>query len=302
MQNQNKGILYGTSAYVLWGFLPIYWKLLDSAGAEIVLAHRFIWALVFMILFIIFTRRLSSFKKEWQQIIQHKKTIVIISAAAVIISLNWFTFIWAVQEDHVIQASLGYYINPLVSVLLGVLFLKEKLSPAQILSFLLAGIAVTYLTVSYGVFPWVSLILAFTFAFYGLLKKIVHISAVFSLTIETAIITPLALIYLIIFRSNLGFIHGSISMNVLLILAGVATAVPLLLFGSSVQLIPLSMVGFLQYIAPTIMLVMGVFLYGEPFSLAHLITFVLIWISLILYMASTFRSKKKIYKTQQTIN
>src|SRR5690625_1622634 len=226
--------------------------------------------------------------------------MLIITSASIIISLNWLTFIWAVQAGYVIQTSLGYYINPLVSVLLGVLFLKEKLSHAQILSIIIAGGAVIFLTFSYGVFPWISLLLAFTFAIYGLLKKIVHISAVFSLAIETLLITPVALTYLlVIYRSNLGFIQGEMSMNLLLILAGAATAIPLLLFGISVQFIPLSMAGILQYIAPTIMLFLGVFLYGEHFTLAHLITFVLIWISLIIFMVSSFKSKDESDKIQE---
>jgi|SRR5690625_1557832 len=304
MQDRNKGILYGVSAYLLWGFLPIYWKLLDNSGADVVLAHRIIWSFAFMTFFILFTGRTVEFISELKRIIKNRKTMVIITSASLIISLNWLTFIWAVQSGYVIQTSLGYYINPLVSVLLAVLFLKEQLSHAQIISFIIAGVAVTFLTFSYGVFPWISLLLAFTFAIYGLLKKIVRISAVFSLAIETLLVTPIALIYLlVVYRSNLGFIQGSISMNVLLVLAGAATAIPLLLFGSSVQFIPLSMAGILQYIAPTIMLFIGVFLYGEHFSLAHLITFVLIWISLIIYMVSSFKMRKKSHNMhEQSVN
>ncbi|MEI3604294.1 EamA family transporter RarD [Pseudogracilibacillus sp. SE30717A] len=293
-QNIKKGVLYGLGAYLLWGFLPIYWKLLESASAEVVLAHRIIWSFVFMILFITITKRLKSFIKECKRILRHKRTILIISAASLIISANWLIFIWAVQAGYVIQTSLGYYINPLMSVLLGVLFLKEKLSPAQIISFLLAGIGVVYLTISYGVFPWISLSLAITFAVYGLLKKIVHLSSTFSLAIETLIVTPVALIYLLsMYGVNLGFVNGSAGTNGLLMISGIATAVPLLLFGSSVQFIPLSMVGFLQYIAPTIMLFIGVFLFGEEFTSAHLFTFSLIWISLILYMSTSIQKREK---------
>src|SRR5690625_2196218 len=176
MQNRNKGILYGVSAYLLWGFLPIYWKLLDNSGADVVLAHRIIWSFAFMSVFILVTGRTTDFMSELKRIIKNKKTMLIITSASIIISLNWLTFIWAVQAGYVIQTSLGYYINPLVSVLLGVLFLKEKLSHAHILSIIIAGGAVIFLTFSYGVFPWISLLLAFPFAIYGLLKKIVHLS------------------------------------------------------------------------------------------------------------------------------
>lgn len=298
MQEQNikKGIFYGISAYVIWGFLPIYWKLLERASADVVLAHRIIWSFVFMIIFIVVTKQLTTFMKELKKILHHKRTLFIITSASLIISANWLIFIWAVQAERVVQASLGYYINPLMSVLLGVLFLKEKLSPAQIISFILAGIGVLYLTISYGVFPWISLALAITFAVYGLLKKVVHISSTFSLAIETLIVTPIALLYLLVmFGGNLGFVNGagSVSVNLLLMAAGIATAIPLMLFGSSVQFIPLSMVGFLQYIAPTIMLFIGVFLNGEAFTSAHLFTFSLIWISLILYMSSSLQHKKK---------
>lgn len=298
MQEQNikKGIFYGISAYVIWGFLPIYWKLLERASADVVLAHRIIWSFVFMIIFIVVTKQLTTFMKELKKILHHKRTLFIITSASLIISTNWLIFIWAVQAERVVQASLGYYINPLMSVLLGVLFLKEKLSPAQIISFILAGIGVLYLTISYGVFPWISLALAITFAVYGLLKKVVHISSTFSLAIETLIVTPIALLYLLVmFGGNLGFVNGagSVSVNLLLMAAGIATAIPLMLFGSSVQFIPLSMVGFLQYIAPTIMLFIGVFLNGEAFTSAHLFTFSLIWISLILYMSSSLQHKKK---------
>lgn len=292
-QNIKKGIFLGASAYLIWGFLPIYWKFLESASAGAVLAHRIIWSFVFMLILIAATKQMPAFLNELKKILRHKKTLFIIASASIVISFNWLIFIWAVHEEHVIQVSLGYYINPLMSVLLGVIFLKEKLSPAQIVSFLLAGIGVLYLTASYGVFPWVSLGLASTFALYGLLKKIVHISSTFSLAIETLLITPIALSYLIfMFGGSLGFSNGSTSINLLLLGAGVATAVPLLLFGSSVQHIPLSMAGFLQYIAPTIMLFIGVFLYGEEFTSAHLFTFSLIWVSLILYMASPLKSRK----------
>lgn len=296
MQDTNikKGIFFGLTAYILWGFLPIYWKLLGDTHAGAVLAHRIIWSFVFMIIFIILTKRSKAFLLECKQILHQKKTLLIITTASFVISCNWLLFIWAVQQEYVIQVSLGYYINPLVSILLGIIFLKEKLSKAQILSCILAGIGVLYLTFSYGVFPWISLALAITFALYGLLKKIVHISSIFSLAIETFIVMPFALTYLIVmFGGQLGFGNETMGMNMLLIISGVATAVPLLLFGSSVQFIPLSMVGFLQYIAPTIMLFIGVFLYGEVFTKAHLFTFTLIWISLLLYMTTSLKPRKK---------
>ena len=294
MGQQKQGIFYGIFAYVLWGVLPVYWKLLDTTGADIVLAHRIIWSFVFMLVFILATKRWAAFITEWKRIIRNRKTFLTISSASLVISLNWLIFIWAVQHDYVVQASLGYYINPLVSVLFAVIFLKESLSKLQTFSFIVAGIGVLYLTMNYGVFPWVSLMLAFSFASYGLLKKIASLDATFSLAIETLVVTPVALLYLWATAGiSLGFSEEHVSIITLLIGAGVATAIPLLLFGSAVLYIPLSMVGFLQYIAPTFMLLLGVFLYNEPFTQAHIITFTLIWVSLVMYMFSSFQQHKK---------
>ncbi|MBO1002119.1 EamA family transporter RarD [Pseudogracilibacillus auburnensis] len=300
-RNIKRGITFGVSAYFIWGLLPMYWKLLEETRADAVLAHRIIWSFVFMTAFIIVSKKGKSFILECKRLVQNKKTLLIITTASIIISLNWLIFIWAVQQELVIQVSLGYYINPLMSVLLGVLFLKEKLSKAQTLSCILAAIGVIYLTFFFGVFPWISLLLAITFALYGLLKKIVNIDSAFSLTIETFIVTPIALIYLLsVFGVHFGFNHISLSTDILLITAGIATAVPLLLFGNAVLHLPLSMAGILQYIAPTIMLFIGVFLYGEVFTYAHFVTFTLIWISLILYMSTSLKFKKD-KKTKQKL-
>lgn len=290
------GIIYTASAYLLWGFLPIYWKLIQEVPAGEILAHRIIWSFLFMVAVILVMRKGKAFIKECKLIIHDKRKLIGITLASVMISINWLTYIWAVNSDHVIQASLGYYINPLVSILLGIIVLNETLTRRQLLSFILAGIGVTYLTISYGVFPWVALLLAFSFGFYGLLKKMVDIGAMFGLAIETMIVTPLALFYVPIFTENT-FVKGDIlsNTNLLLIGAGIVTAIPLLLFASGAKKIPLSMVGFLQYIAPTIMLVLGIFVYHETFSTSHLVSFMLIWIALIIYMGSAHRrpSRKK---------
>lgn len=289
------GMFTGISAYLIWGLLPIYWKLLDYYGADIVFSHRIIWSFVFMIFLLIFTKQFTLFLKECKSIFANKKSIFIMMAIATLISINWLTFIWAVQNDYVIQASLGYYINPLVNILLGVVVLKERLSTAQTISCILAFIGVTFLTISYGVFPWISLVLAFSFGLYGLLKKIANIHSMYSLAIETTLILPFILIYLTYtYDFKLAMNFDLFGQNMLLLFSGVATAVPLLLFGSAVRYLTFSMVGFLQYLAPTIMLFIGVFLYNEPFTYAHFITFLLIWIALIIYMASTFQLGKRL--------
>lgn len=289
-KEEKLGIVYMTTAYLLWGFLPIYWKLVDDVSAGEILAHRIVWSFVFMLIIVSFVQKWPAFIKELKAILMDKGKWIGITSASIIISVNWLLFIWAVTNEHVVQASLGYYINPLVSILLGIVVLKERLTKGQLISFVVAGLGVLNLTISFGVFPWVSISLAITFGLYGLLKKTVDISAMFGLTIETMIVAPIAAIYLFALP-NASFTVDQVfsSLNLLLIGTGVATAVPLLLFASGAKQIPLSMVGFLQYIAPTLMLVLGVFLYQETFSSAHLVSFALIWVALIIYMGSAHR-------------
>lgn len=282
------GIFYALIAYLLWGFLPIYWKTLDEVSSGTVLAHRVIWSFVFLSLLIVLTNQTKPFIQSATLILKSKKTLLILFTASIVISLNWLTFIWAVQNDFVIQTSLGYYINPLISVVMGIVFLKERLSLAQVLAVGLVAISVLFLTFSYGVFPWVSLILAFSFATYGLLKKFITINSIYSLTIETLFVTPIALLFLIFFnQASANFTELPTLIMILLIGAGVATAVPLILFGKAVQELSLSFIGILQYLAPTIMLLLGIFLYDEVFSTAHLVSFILIWIALAIYIASS---------------
>ncbi|WP_053218001.1 EamA family transporter RarD [Virgibacillus senegalensis] len=289
MENKDfkAGVLYTSAAYILWGFLPIYWKLVQDVPAGEILAHRIVWSFVFMALLLSFLKKWRPFILESKQIIRDKQKLIGITLASVVISINWLVFIWAVNSDHVVQASLGYYINPLISIILGMVVLKEKLTKWQLVSFLLAAAGVVNLTVSFGVFPWVSILLALSFGLYGLLKKTVAISAMFGLAIETLIVTPIALVYLVGVQTAAGSSPDLVSPTTgLLILSGVATAVPLLLFASGAQRIPLSMVGFLQYFAPTLMLFIGVFLYDETFTHAHLVSFTCIWAALAIYTIS----------------
>ncbi|WP_077623545.1 EamA family transporter RarD [Sediminibacillus massiliensis] len=290
VQDQKAGIILTAASYILWGFLPIYWKLVQEIPAGEILAHRIIWSFVFMIALLLVLRKVPAFFQETKIIWKDKKKLLGITLASLVISLNWLLYIWAVNSDHVIQASLGYYINPLISILLGMAVLKEKLTKWQLISFSLAAIGVVNLTVNFGVFPWLSIMLALSFGIYGLLKKTVKISAMFGLTIETLIVSPIALIYLSIVQVGGGSTYElNGTLMALLIGGGVATAVPLLLFASGAMRIPLSMVGFLQYIAPTLMLVIGVFLYNEPFTRAHMISFICIWTALTIYTVSRMK-------------
>lgn len=287
-KQQAAGIASGAGAYLLWGILPLYWKLVSEVPSEAVLAHRIIWSFVFMIIIFLVMGKVSSLWKDFISISKQPKKMISISFASLFISINWFAFIWAVNHDHVIQTSLGYYINPLISVLLGILFLKERLSFWQFISVLLATIGVLNLVFQFGEIPWVSLILAMSFGFYGLLKKTAKIGAMVGLTIETMMITPFALAYLALTTNGIGEALYTSDINLMLLLlgAGVITAVPLLLFATGANRISLSLIGFLQYIAPTLMLIQGVFLYGEPFTTAHAISFSLIWIALLIFTLS----------------
>ncbi len=294
--DQVLGGMAAAGAYFLWGVMPIYWKLINGASAGEVLANRIVWSFIFMLIVILVTRSMPRLSSDIRKLFGEPKRLLIIIAASFAISINWYIFIWSVANGHVVQASLGYYINPLLSVLLGVIFLKEKLSMWQITSFVLALIGVLIMTFQAGVFPWISLTLALSFGLYGLLKKTVRLSAMTGLTIETSIVTPIALIYLFFFDAHAGnsFTFDKPGLMLLLMGAGVITAVPLLLFAAGANRISLAMVGFFQYIAPTIMLILGTLLYHEPFDNSRLFSFILIWISLVLFTLARTKGFKQL--------
>lgn len=286
------GVVCAGLSYILWGILPLFWKLVDDVPAGEILAHRIVWSLVFMLLILAALRKIPSFTIELKGLLKNRKRLIGISLASIFISINWGLYIWAVNADRVIEASLGYYINPLVSILLAVIVLKEKLSGLQTLSIILAGAGVLVLTFSFGTFPWVAIMLALSFAFYGLIKKMVQVGALVGLAIETLLITPFALLFLSYVHgvsSGGGAFGGEVAVTLLLLLSGVVTAVPLLLFASGAKRIPLSMVGLLQYFAPTIKLIMGVYLFHEPFTDAHLVAFMCIWVALGIYTYTLMR-------------
>ncbi|MDG5471075.1 EamA family transporter RarD [Jeotgalibacillus sp. ET6] len=292
MENEEKkGIFFAAFAYALWGLLPIYWKFLSDVSPDEILANRVFWSFWFMMVLLAATGNLRAFKVEGLSLLKKKKRLLALFAASALISLNWFFYIWAVNTNQMVEASLGYYINPLVSVLLGVIVLKEVLSKAQVISFILALIGVLIITISYGVFPWIAFTLAFSFGLYGLVKKMIKVDPAIGLTLETLTIMPAALIYMgfLFQNSSPALFAGNWNIDLLLIGAGAATAVPLLFFAKGAQKIPLYMIGFLQYIAPTLTLILGIFIYNEPFTLIDLISFVFIWSSLTLFTFS--RSK-----------
>lgn len=283
-----QGVLYAGLSYLIWGILPVYWKLLEHVNAEDILANRIFWSFVFMMVVLFFSKKIGDLFLVLKGFKQNRKEMYALIIASLLISTNWFIYIWAVNQHHMIEASLGYYINPLVSVLLGVIFLKEKLSPAQYVSFIIAGIGVLILGISYGKFPWISIVLAFSFGVYGLAKKMIKVDSAVGLTLETMVVTPFALAYMVFlfFNGEHALFAGSVTTNLLLVGAGAATALPLLYFAKGAQKIPLSMLGLLQYIAPTITLLLGVLVYGEQFTKHHLQAFIFIWSALTIYTIS----------------
>ncbi len=299
MKEYTKGAFATISAYILWGLLPVYWKSVQAVSPDRMIAHRIIWSFMFLFMLLLVRRQLPQIKIT----ISIPGQLKILTAASVILTLNWLTFIYAVSSGQVIAGSLGYYMSPLLSIALGVIYYKEKFKTSQILAIGLAAAGVIVITVSAGKFPWLSLILALTFGLYGLLKKKTLADSAAGLVIETGLIAPLALLYLIIMPAP-GLVSvseaasgpsmpqaGSLWLMILVSLAGIVTAVPLMLFSYGARKLDLSMIGFMQYIAPTLMLVLGVFAYDEPFTVAHAICFTLIWSGLILYTSTWFRFK-----------
>lgn len=285
MQTQQQGALWVFAAYVMWGFMPIYWKTLHHVSSEEILVNRIIWAFLLTVLALLVAGQGKKLVTDLKELWVTQKQFWSLCAASLLVTINWFTYIWSVNHDFIVQASLGYYINPLVSVLLGILFLKESLSRNQKVAFVLAAVGVTILTFHYGVFPWISFVLAITFALYGLIKKQIKLDATRGLAIETAFTVPIALIaYGWIFSTGDAVILDTDPLTVvLLILTGIATALPLVFFAKGVPSIPLYVTGFLQYIAPTMMLIIGVAIYGETFGKFEWLSFAFIWIALLVF-------------------
>ncbi len=277
----NKGILAGIGAYTMWGLFPIYWRLLEQDPAIEILAHRMVWSLVFV-------AAILAFQKEWRwlgEVLRNRRVVVIYTLAAILLAFNWYIYIWAVNAGYVVEASLGYFINPLVNFLFGVIFLGEKLRIGQVAAVVLAGLGVVYLTVSYGSLPWISLALAMTFGSYTLIKKTAALESMHGFSLETLVLFLPALAYLL-YRNASGvgaFGHQRLLITLLLAMAGPVTAIPLLLFGYSARKIPLSMLSFIQYITPTMQFLLGVFVYFEPFPKARLVGFCIIWLALLVY-------------------
>jgi chloramphenicol-sensitive protein RarD len=276
----------------MWGFFPIYWKLLVDVPADQILAHRMVWSL-FFVLSILLTQR--NWGPLWAAF-KSPRVVLVYLLAACLLAVNWLTYIWGVNQGFVIETSLGYFINPLVSVLLGVVFLREKLRLGQWIPVGLAFLGVLYLTISYRTLPWIALVLAFSFGLYGWLKKISPLNSLHSLALETALMFLPSLAYLLWVEAQGqgSFGHASLPTNLLLAFTGVVTAVPLLLFGAGARLIPLSLIGLLQYIAPTLQFLLGVLVYHEPFTPQRLVGFGIIWLALVIYTTEGVLSRRRL--------
>ncbi|HSL28595.1 MAG TPA: EamA family transporter RarD [Anaerolineales bacterium] len=286
----NRGIINGLAAYSLWGFFPIYWKLLQGVPALQVIGHRIAWSFILLIAVILLTRQWKTFYAA----VQSPRTIAIYSIAAVLLSINWLIYVWGVNAGFIVETSLGYFINPLISVLLGVIFLRERLRTMQWVPVGLAATGVLYLTLAYARPPWIALSLAFSFGIYGLVKKLAPLGSLYGLTLETALVFPIALLYLTFvgFAGTGSFLEQGALTDLLLIGTGAVTSIPLLMFASAARQIPLTMIGILQYIAPTIQFLIGIFLYHEPFDQSRLIGFGLVWIALITFWVENYLASR----------
>ena len=283
-----QGIFYAVLAYLSWGVLPLFWKHLDTIPAVDILAHRILWSSVFTLAICLLMKR-----HELRKYFSDLKSVFRLAVTGILVSTNWGVYIYAVNSGQIVEASLGYFINPLVCIVLGMVFLGEKLNKTQLAAFLLAMAGVAYLTINYGHFPWIALVLALSFGVYGLMKKQMNYDSMSALAVETTLVAPLALGYLAFGASGAAitlpfnemfFAKQQNSLALLLVLSGVVTALPLYWFGKAAVKIPLYSIGFFQYIAPSIKLFIGLYIFHELFSVTHLVSFSLIWSGLALYI------------------
>ena len=290
MAETRRGFLLGVAAYAIWGLFPLYWPLLEPAGAVEILAHRVFWSLAVVVGLVFVTRRTG----QLRAVLRSPRTRSILTVAAVVIAVNWGTYIWAVNNDHVVEASLGYFINPLVTVLIGVVVLRERLRTAQWAALAVAAVAVLALTVEYGHPPWVALLLAFSFGTYGLAKKTANVGAVESLTFETMVLTPVAVGYIawLVSAGDSSFGHHGAGHALLLACTGVVTVIPLVCFGGAAIRVSLTTIGLLQYITPTVQFILGVTVFAEPMPTMRWVGFVLIWLALALFTGESIRHRR----------
>jgi chloramphenicol-sensitive protein RarD len=289
MTRFNKGLLFGISAYIIWGLLPLYWKLVEEAGAYEILAHRGIWSLLICISLLALRKQL----KSAYVMVRSSRTLSLLFLASGLLTINWGVYIWSVTVNRVVEAALGYYITPLINVTFGVLLLREKLRPSQWIAVALAAAGVVILTLGYGSLPWIALVLAISWGSYSLIKKSLNLGALETLSLETLFAFLPNLVFLFIIQGNGSAEFGSTwTISLLLFGAGAATVIPLLLFNGSTTRLPLSTVGLLQYITPTIMFFIGIFINNEDISMTKVIGFAFIWLALAVLSRDLYRSSR----------
>lgn len=291
MPSEQKGIGYALGAFLIWGICPIYFKWLAAVPAGEILTHRIIWSCVLLLCLLLGTR-------QWykvQQVLRQPRQLLNLTISALLVAGNWLLFIWSVNHDHLLEARLGYYINPLLNILLGMVFLGERLRRLQWLAVALATIGVLIQVIMLGHLPWIALTLAGSFGIYGLIRKQIPVDAQSGLFVETLLLLPLALIYLFGFADSATsqLTHNPLSLNLLLMAAGVVTTVPLLLFTAGARLIPLSTLGFIQYLGPSLMFLLAITLYDEPIQGAKLLTFAFIWLALALFSLESWHRARR---------
>ena len=291
MSEQRRGFLLGAASYVMWGLFPLYWRLLEPAGAVEILAHRIVWSLVVMTGLTLLLRRTT----QLRGILHDRRVLVLLCVASVVIGVNWGGFIYGVNHDRVVEVSLGYFINPLVTVLLGVVVLGERLRPTQWAAMGIAGLAVVILTVDYGHPPWIAFLLAGSFGTYGLAKKKADVEAVESLTFETLVLTPVALGYLVWLWSQSDSTFGSegVTHSLLLASTGLVTALPLICFGAAAIRVSMTTLGLLQYLAPTIQFALGLLVFHEAMTSVKWVGFALVWLALALFTGEALRHHRR---------
>jgi chloramphenicol-sensitive protein RarD len=290
LTESRRGLLLGVAAYVLWGAFPLYWPLLEPAGAIEILAHRIVWSLVTMGILVLVLQR----RPVVRGLVADRRVFRLLALAACLITVNWATYIWSVNNGHVVESALGYFINPLVTVLMGVFILGERLRPVQWAAMGVAALAVVVLTVDYGRLPWVALILAFSFGSYGLCKKQANAPAIESLTLETMVIGPVALAYVgwLTWQGQSHFASNGVGHALLLMTTGIVTAVPLVCFGGAAIRVPMVTLGLLQYLAPLLQFGLGVLYFHEDMPAGRWMGFALVWVALVIFTVESLRHRR----------
>jgi chloramphenicol-sensitive protein RarD len=283
------GFWSGVAAYTIWGLVPLYWKLLMHVPAIQVLGHRIVWSLAVLLMLVLTRRRARA-----ALVNVPRRVVGLYAIAAALIAVNWFLYIFAVNAGFIVETSLGYYITPLVNVLFGVVFFHERMRPAQWIAIAIATAGVVQLTWAYGALPWIAFGLAASFGSYGLAKKKAPLDPLEGLTLETAILAPVAIVFLAVLQGTGegAFLRTGAASDALMIGGGLVTTIPLLLFAAAVRSVPLSVIGILQYIGPTLQFLIGVFVYGEPFSRAQLVGFSIVWTALAIYAGDSLRARR----------